>query len=224
MLTKIENLIPAKTLIDIQQLLSQAPFINGKLSAGMVATEVKNNLEMDNTSQHYNHLNELIMSRLVRHPIYRASCWPKRVAAPFYARYDTGMEYGEHVDDPVMGQQGDLYRSDISMTIFLSETSDYDGGELVLKDRYGKRKIKLSAGSVIFYPSTSRHFVAPVTRGTRFVAVTWAQSRIRDPLKREILFELNEARELLLQKDPESEAIKKISASFNNLVRRWIDV
>jgi len=223
MLTKIENLFPSKTLKDIHQLLSEAPFINGKLSTGMAAKEVKNNLEMDNNSEHYNHLNELIMGRLVRHPLYRASCWPKQISAPFYARYEPGMGYGEHVDDPVMGQVGDYYRSDISLTIFLSNKNDYDGGELVILDSFGEQRIKLDAGSVVFYPSSSRHYVTPVTRGIRLVAVTWVQSTIRDPQKREILFELNEARELLLQQ-PESDASKKVSAVFNNLVRAWIDV
>ena len=223
MLASIDHLISAQNLVRIRQLLDESPFVDGKLSAGMVARGVKNNQEMNPQSEHFNTLNELLMSNLVRHPKYKAAAWPKRVAAPFYARYEPGMEYGEHVDDPVMGQ-GDLYRTDVSTTVFLSEPDEYEGGELIIKDSYGERAIKLGAGSAVVYPSHSRHYVAPVTKGVRLVAVTWAQSTIRDPAQREMLYELNQAREMLFKELPESEATRKVSATFNNLVRRWVDL
>ena len=223
MLASIDHLISAQNLTKIRQLLEDSPFVDGKLSAGMVARGVKNNQEMNPQSAHFQQLNELVMSNLVRHPKYKAVAWPKRVAAPFYARYEPGMEYGEHVDDPIMGQ-GDLYRTDVSTTIFLSDPDEYEGGELVIKDTYGERKIKLAAGSAVVYPSHSRHYVAPISKGVRYVAVTWAQSTVRDPSKREMLYELNQAREMLYRELPDSEATRKISATFNNLVRRWVDV
>ncbi len=223
MLASIDHLISAQNLTKIRQLLEDSPFVDGKLSAGLVARGVKKNQEMNPQSAHFNQLNELVMGNLVRHPKFKAVAWPKRVAAPFYARYESGMEYGEHVDDPIMGQ-GDLYRTDLSMTVFLSEPDEYDGGELVIRDSYGERKIKLAAGSVVVYPSHSRHFVAPVTRGVRYVAVTWAQSTVRDPAKREMLYELNQAREMLFKQLPDQEATRKVSATFNNLVRRWVDL
>jgi PKHD-type hydroxylase len=223
MLASIDHLISSKNLIEIRQLLEDSSFFDGKLSAGMVARSVKNNEEMNPQSANIKRLNELVMSNLVRHPKYKAAAWPKRVAAPFYVRYEAGMEYGEHVDDPVMGQ-GELYRTDVSTTIFLSEPEDYEGGELVIKDSYGERSIKLAAGSAVIYPSHSRHYVAPVTSGVRYVAVTWAQSTIRDAQKREMLYELNQAREMLFKEMPESEATHKVSATFNNLVRRWVEI
>jgi PKHD-type hydroxylase len=223
MLASIDHLISAQNLSRIRQLLDDSPFVDGKLSAGMVAQRVKKNQEMNPQSAHFNELNELVMGNLVRHPRYKAAVWPKRLAAPFYARYEAGMEYGEHVDDPIMGQ-GDLYRTDVSITIFLSDPDEYDGGELTIKDSYGERCIKLAAGSAVMYPSHSRHYVSPVTKGTRLVAVSWAQSTIRDPAKREILYELNQARETLFKELPDSEATQKVSATFNNLVRRWIEI
>jgi PKHD-type hydroxylase len=223
MLASIEHLISAQNLAKIRQLLEDSPFVDGKLSAGMMARGVKHNQEMNPQSAHFNELNELVMGNLVRHPKFKAVVWPKRVAAPFYVRYAAGMEYGEHVDDPIMGQ-GDFYRTDVSTTIFLSEPDEYAGGELTIRDSYGERQIKLSAGSAVMYPSHSRHFVAPVTRGIRLVAVTWSQSTVRDPARREILYELNQAREMLYRELPESEATRKISATFNNLVRRWVDL
>ncbi len=224
MLATIEHLISAKNLTEIRQLLERARFVDGKLSAGMVARRVKNNQEMDPRSEDFHKLNELVMGNLVRHPKYKAVAWPKRVAAPFYARYEPGMEYGEHVDDPVMGQGQDLYRTDVSTTVFLSEPDEYEGGELVIIDTYGEQRIKLPAGHAVVYPSHSRHFVAPVTSGVRLVAVTWAQSTVRDPSRRELLYELNLAREQLFRELPESEATRKVAATFNNLVRRWVDL
>jgi len=224
MLATIEHLISAKNLTEIRRLLDRASFVDGKLSAGSVARRVKNNREMDPRGSEFNTLNELVMGNLVRHPKYKAVAWPKRVAAPFYARYEPGMEYGEHVDDPVMGQGQDLYRTDVSTTVFLSEPDEYEGGELVIIDTYGEQRIKLPAGSAVVYPSHSRHFVAPVTRGVRLVAVTWAQSTVRDPSKREMLYELNLAREQLFRELPDAEATRKVAATFNNLVRRWVDL
>jgi len=223
MLASIDHLISAQNLTRIKQLLHDSPFVDGKLSAGMMAKGVKNNQEMNPQSAHFNELNELVMGNLVRHPKFKAVVWPKRIAAPFYVRYEQGMEYGEHVDDPIMGQ-GDLYRTDVSTTIFLSEPDEYEGGELTIKDSYGERQIKLAAGSAVMYPSHSRHFVAPVTSGVRLVAVTWSQSTVRDPAKREMLYELNQAREMLYKELPDSEATRKISATFNNLVRRWVEL
>jgi PKHD-type hydroxylase len=223
MLASIDHLISAENLKKIRQLLDSSEFHDGKLSAGMVARGVKNNQEMNPQSEHFKTLNDLVMGNLVRHPKFKAVAWPKKVAAPFYARYEPGMDYGEHVDDPVMGQ-GDLYRTDISTTVFLSEPDEYDGGELTIRDTYGERKIKLAAGSAVIYPSHSRHYVAPVTRGVRYVAVTWSQSTIRDPAQREMLYELHLAREMLFRDMPDAEATRKIGAVFNNLVRRWIDV
>ena len=224
MLATIEHLISAKNLTEIRRLLDRASFVDGKLSAGSVARRVKNNREMDPRSADFNALNEMVMGNLVRHPKYKAVAWPKRVAAPFYARYEPGMEYGEHVDDPVMGQGQDLYRTDVSTTVFLSEPDEYEGGELVIIDTYGEQRIKLAAGSAVVYPSHSRHFVAPVTKGVRLVAVTWAQSTVRDPSKREMLYELNLAREQLFRELPDAEATRKVAATFNNLVRRWVDI
>jgi PKHD-type hydroxylase len=148
---------------------------------------------------------------------------PLKVAAPYYARYTTGMSYGSHVDDPVMGE-GDLYRSDISVTIFLSGPDDYDGGELVIQTPFGEQRIKLPAGDAVMYPSSSRHRVAEVTRGERVVAVSWIQSMIRDANKRALLHELNLAREKLLQEKPDAEETAQVNQAYINLVRMWSEI
>ena len=223
MISVIENMLEEAQLQQIHGMLSQAEFHDGKLSAGITAQSIKINSEMVTESPEYAALNDIVMGTLVRHSEYRAICWPKRIAAPIYAKYETGMQYGTHVDDPVMGSSPS-YRSDISLTIFLSARSDYEGGELIIGQGPTQRKIKLDAGSVIFYPSSSMHAVAPVTNGTRLVAVSWIQSSIRRADHRATLYELNQARELLIKNQPQSEACQKVCNTFNNLVREWVEL
>jgi len=223
MLNVIENLIPATDLQRVRDILSASSFQDGRFTAGSLARRCKQNEEIPASSTDLQALNEIVMGALVRHPEYRAICWPKKIAAPIYARYEAGMQYGEHVDDPVMGQESP-YRADISLTIFLSEKDSYQGGELSIAENFGEQHIKLEAGSVVFYPSSSLHSVLPVTAGTRLVAVSWIQSTIRDADKRQLLYELNQAREILIKEQPGSQACNKLSNSFNNLVRRWIEL
>ncbi len=223
MLLTIDGLLDGNALEQVNAIYAQARFYDGKLTAGDVASRVKNNQQMDASDAYYQQLNDLVLPPLLRHPDYLSSCWPARLMPPYYVRYLAGMTYGEHVDNPLMSETHPL-RTDISMTIFLSSPEDYDGGELTVLDTYGTRAVKLAAGSVVMYPSNSRHFVAPVTRGERRVAVTWLQSRIPDPAQREILFELNQARRGLINHQPQSAATQRVHAVFNNLVRRWIDL
>jgi len=208
----------------VQRMLTGAPFVDGKLSAGLAAKRVKHNLEVDRSARELEQLNNLVMGKLVQHPVYRSGALPLRVAAPYYARYTPGMQYGDHVDDPVMGADGALYRSDVSITVFLCDPADYDGGELVVNTPFGEQQVKLPAGDAVMYPSSSLHRVAEVTRGERLVAVTWLQSLVRDPARRELLHELNSVRERLLANTPQTEDAKLINKTYVNLVRMWGDV
>ncbi|QMU62401.1 MAG: Fe2+-dependent dioxygenase [Gammaproteobacteria bacterium] len=222
MLVKIKSILGDAELQKIQKLLKNAKFRDGHLSAGMAAQQVKNNLEVsdeDITSS----LNNIVMNNVLRQPIYQQAALPHRIAAPFYARYETGMEYGEHIDDPIMGQ-GDRYRSDLAMTIFLNSPDEYEGGELIIQSSYGEQSLKLNAGDAVLYPATTRHRVAKVTSGQRLVAVTWVQSLIRDNEQRELLYQLSKTREKWLHKDPDSEDTKRIDSTYVNLVRMWSEV
>jgi PKHD-type hydroxylase len=148
---------------------------------------------------------------------------PLKTAAPYYARYTTGMSYGAHVDDPVMGQ-GELYRSDLSVTLFLADPDSYDGGELCIQTAFGEQQVKLPAGDAVLYPSSSIHRVAEVTRGERLVAVSWIQSLVRAPEQRNLLHELNQAREALLQNRPDAAETAQVNQSYINLVRMWSEI
>ncbi|MFV1985430.1 MAG: Fe2+-dependent dioxygenase [Thiohalomonadales bacterium] len=224
MLITIPNILDKQRLDFINQVLEKAKFIDGTLSAGMAAKRVKNNEELAADETQMQQLNNLVMGSLVQHDEFKAAVIPLRVAAPYYARYTKGMTYGDHVDDPIMGAAGQQYRSDVSTTVFLNEPSEYEGGELVITTSFGEQKIKLSAGSAVIYPSSSLHHVAEVTKGTRLVAVTWTQSMIRDPAKRELLYQLNQARESLLENRPDDVETKQIDISYVNLFRMWSEL
>jgi len=223
-LLRIPSVLDRSELDVVQRMLAGAPFVDGKLSAGLAAKRVKHNQEVDRRARELEQLNNLVMGKLVQHPVYRSGALPLRVAAPYYARYTPGMRYGDHVDDPVMGTDGTLYRSDISITVFLGDPAGYDGGELVINTPFGEQLVKLPAGDAVMYPSSSLHRVAEVTRGVRLVAVTWLQSLVRDPARRELLHELNSVRERLLANTPETEDAKLINKTYVNLVRMWGDL
>jgi PKHD-type hydroxylase len=223
MLLHIPGVLNADQLATIRPLLAKGRYVDGRLSAGMEARQVKHNEELASDAAMMQQLNQIVMGSLVQHPLYQGAALPHRVAAPFYARYVPGMHYGDHIDDPVMGQ-GDRYRTDLSITVFLNGPEDYDGGELVIRTGFGDQRVKLPAGDAVMYPSGSLHQVAEVSRGERLVAVTWVQSLIRDPGQRDVLYELYQARETLLQERPDSEETRRVSRAYINLVRMWAEL
>lgn len=223
MLLRINGLIPSGQINTVREILDRSDYRDGRSSAGDEAVKVKNNEELAPDNPDTARLNNIIMSRLVSHPVYQYGVLPSRIAAPFYARYTPGKHYGTHIDDPIMGT-GDRYRTDVSITVFLNEPDEYEGGELCIETSYGEVQEKLPAGDAILYPSGSLHHVAEVKNGIRLVAVTWAQSMIRDPAQRELLYNLSLARDELLRKNPDSPATLKVSNSYINLVRMWAEI
>lgn len=222
-LTKISQLLNEAQLEKIRELLAEAPFDDGRLTAGMAASKVKRNEELSPEPQLLQRLYRIIMASVGHSAMFRSVALPAKVADFIFARYRPGMTYGDHVDDPIMGQ-GPKFRSDVSMTIFLSKPEDYDGGELVIRTPFGEQQVKLSAGDAVVYPSASVHRVAEVTRGERLVALTWIQSFVRDAAQRELLFELDQAREQLLRTEPASEVSKQVDRSYVNLLRMWAEL
>ncbi len=224
MMLRIPSVLAPPELAMVTSVLAAARFVDGRLSAGSAARRVKNNEEADRSAREISQLDNLVMGKLVQHPVYRNGALPLKVAAPFYARYLPGRTYGDHVDDPVMGGDGALYRSDIAITLFLNDPQQYDGGELEIRTAFGSQSVKLPAGDGVMYPASSLHRVTPVTRGERLVAVTWAQSLVRDPAKRELLYELNQAREALLAAAPDAPETTRVNTAYVNLVRMWGEI
>lgn len=225
MLLVIPDVLSHSKLNEVQTLLANAKFVDGKLSAGSYAIRVKHNQELPQQAEELQRLNQLVMNPLVQHPRFQAAALPHRIATPFYARYSKGQAYGDHIDDPVMGPAiGQRYRSDISCTIFLNAPETYTGGELVIRTTFGTQSIKLAAGHAVIYPSSSLHHVSEVTSGERLVAVTWIQSLIRDPAQRELLYELGQARDSLMQTQPDGGVTKQVDHCYVNLVRMWSEI
>ncbi|MES9958166.1 MAG: Fe2+-dependent dioxygenase [Sedimenticola sp.] len=223
MMLEIPGLLNEAQIKKIDEILADAEFVDGKLTAGMAAQRVKNNEELKKEPQKQDLLVRILMASLSHNEDFKAAALPAKMADPIFARYLPGMTYGDHVDDPIMGS-GQKFRTDVSMTVFLRDPETYEGGELVVRTSFGTKKVKMPAGGAVVYPSSSLHQVAPVTSGERLVALFWMQSHVRDPAKRELLFELNKARNTLLKERPEEEASELVDKSFANLMRMWADV
>ena len=225
MLLVIPDVLSHTKLNEIQSILANATFVDGRLSAGSSAVRVKHNQELPPHAEQQQRLNQLVMNTLVQHPMFQQAALPHRIASPFYARYTQGQAYGDHIDDPVMGPApGQRYRSDVACTVFLNSPEAYTGGELVVRTTFGNQTIKLPAGHAVIYPSSSLHQVSEVTGGERLVAVTWIQSLVRDPARRELLYELSQARDSLMQTQPDANVTKQVDHSYVNLVRMWSDI
>ncbi|MFK8026453.1 MAG: Fe2+-dependent dioxygenase [Gammaproteobacteria bacterium] len=226
MLIHLKNVLGPKELTEVKTLLADANYIDGRLSAGQIASRVKNNQELASDDSKIDALNKVVMGNLVRHKVYQRAALPLKVATPFYACYQKGMHYGEHIDDPVMGASvaGQRYRSDLALTVFLNQPDEYQGGELSIHTDYGVQLIKYAAGDAVMYPATTRHQVAEVTSGKRMVAVTWVQSMVKDAEQRALLYQLSCAREKLLRKQPNEEHTKQVDLVYVNLVRKWSEL
>ena len=224
MLIEIPNVLDASKLSNIRDILGKVEFIDGKHSAGQAARRVKNNEEMKQGTQQAEFLDHLVMSSLAENADFRSSALPYRVAQPVFARYTQGMHYGDHVDDPVMGSGPDKFRTDVSITVFLNNPDDYEGGELIINTTYGEKAVKLPAGSAVLYPSASVHRVTEITRGERLAAIIWLQSMVRDAGQRELLYQLDQARNHLLVSNPDAQETKQVDRSYVNLLRMWSDI
>jgi len=165
---------------------------------------------------------------LARSPLFSSAALPHRVLPPMFNRYDTGMKFDNHVDGAVRvipGSGGQRLRADISSTLFLTDPDDYDGGELVVEDTYGTHSVKLPAGDIVVYPSSSLHHVTEITRGSRWSSFFWTQSMVRDDGKRMLLYDLDMAIIEVRQRLGDHEhASVALASHYHNLLRRWAEL
>ncbi len=214
----IGNVLSADEVKLVRETLAQATFEDGRATAGFAARLVKNNKQAANDRKTET-VRELVTERILGNEVFRLAVRPKALASVMFSAYEPGMEYGSHVDDALM--QG--VRTDISFTLFLSDPESYDGGELVIESAAGDDAVKLAAGSMVAYPSTTLHHVAPITRGVRLAAVGWARSFVRDGAQREMLFDLDTARRQLFAREGKSAEYDLVSKSLANLLRMWVE-
>jgi PKHD-type hydroxylase len=223
MLLKIEGLLSAAELAQLRTQLADVKFEDGRTTAGVAVRDVKHNLQSAAQDQALAEPQQLLGAALVRNELFSQWVLPRRLLPPMFNRYDSGMDYGGHVDNAVMGG-GDPLRADVSITVFLTDPADYDGGELVINSDGEPQSVKLAAGSAVIYPSTSIHKVQKVTRGSRLCGVTWAQSFVRDEPRREMLYELMQVARWARGVAPGSAEAMKISKLRANLMRLWAEV
>ncbi|WP_180103488.1 Fe2+-dependent dioxygenase [Acinetobacter sp. YH12134] len=224
MMLHVPQVLSKAAVADIRQQLDQhTAWIDGQHSAGPQAKKSKHNLQFDPQHPVYLALAEQIEQALRQHPLVQSATLAKHILRPMFNCYQQQGSYGNHVDSAVhySAAHQQLIRTDVSMTLFLSEPEEYQGGELVIEDTYGAHEVKLDAGDVILYPATSLHRVEPVTAGRRIAAFTWAQSMIRDDWQRSMLFNLDMTIGQLRQQLGDNEQMLKLTAHYHNLLRQW---
>jgi PKHD-type hydroxylase len=217
MITMLTQLLQDTEVQRIRAALANGRFVPGETSAGSLVKAGKHNLQLDRTSIAANDLDLVILTALERNMLFHSVALARQLRPFLYNRHDVGMTYGEHVDNPLMGKPA--MRTDMSMTVFLSDPESYDGGELFLRTPYGDKTVKGKAGDAVIYPTTLVHQVNPVTRGTRLAAVTWIESHVRDAACREILHDLNVAHRAVAAKSPDSDEAQLLSKSYTNLLK-----
>ncbi|MUL38776.1 Fe2+-dependent dioxygenase [Gloeocapsopsis dulcis] len=222
MILCINQVLTSEELAQITTKLKDAEFVDGKLTAGWHAKEVKNNTQLKGTSVITQELRSIVHQAMQRNRLFQAAIHPKTIRPVIFSCYEPGMYYGYHVDNALMGKPP--MRSDVSLTLFLSSPDTYNGGELVIETSLGEQTFKLAAGSAIAYPSSTLHRVEPVTTGIRLAAVTWIQSFIHDPNEREILFDLDTTKQVMFEKYGKTLEFDLICKTYANLLRKWVDI
>jgi len=229
MLLHIPGILDTEQLTHMRTALAAAPWTDGRETVGALGAQVKRNLQLAEALPLRRELGEIVLAALAANPLYFAAVLPLRTLPPRFNRYEGGGEYGLHVDGAVMsmpaaqGQAPSSLRSDVSCTLFLCDPEEYDGGALVVDDTYGEHEVKLPAGDLIVYPSSSLHRVQPVTRGTRLASFFWVQSLVRDDGLRQLLFKLDASIQQLSQSGADRNAVLELTAVYHNLLRRWAD-
>jgi PKHD-type hydroxylase len=214
----IGNVLSADEAALVRGVLARATFEDGRETAGFAARLVKHNRQAVNDRKTET-ARKLVEERILGSEVFALAVRPKALTAIMFSHYEDGMQYGSHVDDALM--QG--MRTDVSFTLFLSDPQSYDGGELTIESASGEDAVKLAAGSLVAYPSTALHHVAPVTRGVRLAAVGWARSYIRHGARRELLFDLDTARRQMFAAGGKSAEYDLVSKSLANLLRMWVE-
>jgi len=225
MLVTIEGVLSAGEAAQCRARLAASEWVDGKVTAGEQSARVKHNLQIPESAPVARELGDLILGALGRNPTFVSAALPLRVFPPLFNRYDVGMGFGAHVDNAIRFAGPVRFRTDLSATLFLSDPDDYDGGELIVEDVYGAHEVKLGAGDLVLYPASSLHRVAPVTRGSRWAAFTWAQSMVKADAQRSLLFDLDNAiRALTVKVGQDDDAVVSLAGTYHNLLRMWAEV
>ncbi len=226
MMLKIDGVLSPERLRECKAILDEGPWIDGNETSGHQSRLAKRNAQLAQNSDAANRAAQLVMAALGQAPMFVAAALPLKVQMPMFNRYAEGETFGNHVDNAIRQLHGSdqRIRTDLSCTVFLSDPDGYDGGELVVEDMFGEHRVKLPAGSLVLYPSSSLHRVEPVTRGVRIASVFWLQSMVRENAAREHLFRLDTTiQKLTAEKGGGNESVVELTNLYHNLLRRWAD-
>lgn len=226
MLIEIPEVLTKEQVRECRALLDEADWVDGKVTAGFQSGKVKENSQLPEGHPVARQVGEIILQALSRNLLFMSAALPARIFPPLFNRYGGGQHFGAHVDNAVRQITGtsQRIRTDLSCTLFFAEPDEYDGGELVIEDLFGTHQVKLAAGHMVLYPSSSLHLVKPVTRGARVSSFFWLQSMIRDDAQRRVLFDLDMAIVRLNQDVPDHPGVLSLTNSYHNLLRMWADV
>ncbi|WP_295803216.1 Fe2+-dependent dioxygenase [uncultured Microbulbifer sp.] len=222
MLLEIPEIFTPQQAAEMKAALLQAEWVDGRVTAGHQSAQAKQNRQLPENSPVARECGERILKALPQSGLFMSAALPQRVFPPLFNRYEGGEHFHNHVDNAIRRlPTGGQIRTDLSCTLFLSEPDEYEGGELLIDDTYGAHKVKLPAGSLVLYPSTSLHRVTPVTGGSRICSFFWLQSLVRDDGQRTLLFDLDMSINRLRQELGDHEAIVAQTGVYHNLLRRW---
>ena len=222
MIVKIAAFTEDERITSLKQMLEDLTWRDGRETAGAVAKQVKRNLQAVANDAPGKAIREQLQPIIADNRVVRAAARPRRISPLLISKTADGGHYGPHVDNAIMGKGTGRIRTDISFTLFLSNSADYEGGELVIHTAGLTQVVKGEWGQLVLYPSTSIHEVKPVTKGERIVCVGWIESLIADPSQRELLFDLENLRTSLRQKlEPQTPELLTLDKSMSNLVRMW---
>lgn len=226
MLTVIENLLSKEQVAQCRHLLNAASWVDGKVTAGAQSGAAKQNQQIPEGAVEAVRMGEIILEALSQNGQFISAAIPQRIFPPLFNKYEGGEHFGTHVDNAIRAIPGTVHRirTDLSCTLFFAEPEEYEGGELVIEGQYGAQAVKLSAGSLVLYPSTSLHHVTPVTSGARVCSFFWLQSMIRDNERRSLLYDMDQSiQNLAAEKGISDENVVRLTGIYHNLIRQWAE-
>jgi PKHD-type hydroxylase len=226
MLLHVPNVLSKDEVADARRSLDATEWIDGRVTAGPQSARAKRNLQIPEDHPVARDLGARIVAALHRNPLFVSAALPLRIFPPLFNRYEGGGSFGSHVDNAIRQVTGTPHRirTDLSVTLFLSAPEEYEGGELCVEDTYGVHRVKLPAGDLVLYPSTSLHHVTAVTAGARVASFFWLQSLIRDDGQRTLLFDLDTAIQRVSQEAPDHPATVQLTGVYHNLLRQWAEI
>lgn len=222
MLSRIDQVLSEDELARIRAVFDEVACVPGSQTASGPAAEAKHNLQLPHDRPEVQGIMQLVLDALARSREFFATAYPRRAYPPLLSRYEDGMSYGEHVDNSVMHGGAGAVRTDVAVTLFLSDPASYDGGELVIRMTGGETAVKLPAGSLVAYPPHFLHRVAPVTRGVRLAAVTWIESMLRHGEQRTVMGQLDRALAQLGARGDAAEEFAAVNNAYHTLMRLWV--